>query len=348
MIRRSRPSNIRHLVGVRHHLAATLAAFFSLGLLAAGCGGNETTGSAGDYDGAPVELTEAAADPSKDAFPVPDGRSLEDLAALAQTGLEIAPATQLFTPGINRMAFGLIDSQGGAAYAPTAVYVGRKPDSVAKGPYLAPTDSLVTEPSFQSRNAATEDDPFASVYEAEVDLPGEGNWAVLVLSDHGGDKLLGATTQLKVEANDRVPSVGDSAPPSETDTVAKAGDITDIDTRVPPDSMHETALTDVLGKRPVALLFATPALCQSRVCGPVTDIAEQLKSEYGDEIEFIHQEVYVDNDPAKGIRQPLVDYGLRSEPWLFTIGADGVIAARLEGSFGQGAFEDAVQKAIDQ
>ena len=51
----------------------------------------------------------------------------------------------------------------------------------------------------------------------------------------------------------------------------------------------------MLGKKPVVLLFATPALCQSRVCGPVTDAAEQVKQEFGDRVAFIHQEVYNNN-----------------------------------------------------
>ena len=64
--------------------------------------------------------------------------------------------------------------------------------------------------------------------------------------------------------------------------------------------MHEQSFDDVVGKKPVALLFATPQLCQSRVCGPVTDIALQMKAKYGDKMDFIHQEVYVDNDPQQG------------------------------------------------
>ena len=88
-----------------------------------------------------------------------------------------------------------------------------------------------------------------------------------------------------------------------TDTLASVGGNEDLlDTRTPPSDMHEKSLDEVLGTKPVALLFSTPQLCQSRVCGPVTDIAVQLKAKYGDEIEFIHQEVYVDNDPNAGLR----------------------------------------------
>ena len=41
--------------------------------------------------------------------------------------------------------------------------------------------------------------------------------------------------------------------------------------------MHDVDFADVVGKKPTVLLFATPALCQSRVCGPVVDVAEQVK-----------------------------------------------------------------------
>ena len=110
--------------------------------------------------------------------------------------------------------------------------------------------------------------------------------------------------------------------------------------------MHKTSLDDVAGKKPVALLFATPALCQSRVCGPVVDIEAQLQSEYGDRMEFIHQEVYVDNQPDKGLRAPLKAFNLETEPWLFVLDGEGRVAARLEGSFGVEEFRKAVEAGL--
>jgi hypothetical protein len=61
---------------------------------------------------------------------------------------------------------------------------------------------------------------------------------------------------------------------------------------------------------------------------------------------FIHQEVYKDNDPNKGLRPPLEAFNLKSEPWLFVVGADGKITDRLEGSFGIKTFENAIQTAL--
>jgi hypothetical protein len=108
--------------------------------------------------------------------------------------------------------------------------------------------------------------------------------------------------------------------------------------------MHGDDLADVLGKKPVVLLFATPALCQSRVCGPVTDIAEQVKQEFGDRVAFIHQEVYNDNQISDGPRPQMTAYGLSTEPWLFVIDRTGEVSTVLQGPFSVQELEAAVQR----
>ena len=122
--------------------------------------------------------------------------------------------------------------------------------------------------------------------------------------------------------------------------------MTKIDTRQPPDDMHKVDFADVVGKKPVVLLFATPQLCQSRVCGPVTDIecADGVQVRQADD--FIHQEVYVDNNANKGLRPPLRAVRAQSEPWLFVVNKQGIITARLEGSIGINEFEAAVKTGL--
>jgi hypothetical protein len=322
--------------------------------LLAGCGGGSGGGD-GDalrnvpQEGGLREKVGAAAAPAKADFPAVDGRSLQEVADSMTGGPEVGLAGQTFTTGRNRLAFGVIDAEGNFVYGKTAVYVAPTPDAKARGPYPAPADLLVTDPPFRSRQAAAETDLFAAVYESEVPLPKTGAWSVLVATQSGGG-MMAAPTQIKVQspAQDDIPAVGEAPPKTETDTLASAkGDEEAIDTRLPPaPELHQTSFADVVGKKPVALLFSTPQLCQSRVCGPVTDIALQLKQEYGDRMDFIHQEVYVANDPNKGLRPPLKAFKLRSEPWLFVVGRDGRVTARLEGSFGVKAFERAINTAL--
>jgi hypothetical protein len=93
------------------------------------------------------------------------------------------------------------------------------------------------------------------------------------------------------------------------------------------------------------LLFATPRFCQSRVCGPVVDVAEQVKSEYGDEAAFIHMEIFKDDEPGK-VRPQVRAFNLPSEPWLFAIDRQGRVSSTIEGAFGVAGMTAAVKKAV--
>jgi hypothetical protein len=84
----------------------------------------------------------------------------------------------------------------------------------------------------------------------------------------------------------------------------------------------------------------------SRVCGPVTDIVASLQHQFENRIAFVHQEVYVLNQPAKGLRAQLKAFHLQTEPWLFTVNRSGIIAARLEGAFGVKAVAGALEAAL--
>ena len=328
---------------------AVIAAVLAL----AGCGGGSDDGGDGTRNvpesGGLREKVRAAGAPAASDFPSVDGRSLQQVADAMQGGPEIGLAGSTYTVGDNRLAFGVIDAQGQFVYGKTAVYIAPNPGARARGPFPAPADVLVTDPAFRSRQAASESDLFAAVYGADVKFTKPGPWSVLTVTQADGG-MLAAPTQVKVvkPGEDPIPDVGETAPKVQTDTVASAkGDEESIDTRIPTaPELHQESFADVVGKKPVALLFATPQLCQSRVCGPVTDIQLQMKAKYGDQMTFIHQEVYVDNDPNKGLRPPLKEFKLRSEPWLFVVGADGKITARLEGSFGLKAFEDAIKTAL--
>ena len=331
-----------------------LAALFACAM--AGCGGGDGGGASDDpvsrvpEEGGLQENVRAASKPDKSAFPSAEGKSLNELAEEVKGAgsTEVGLATSVFTVGEDRLAFGMIDDQGQFVYGPTAVYMAPTPDDPAQGPFLAPADVLITQGRYRSQQAAEESDPFAAVYQADVRFDQKGPWAVLVVTQTG-NTFVAAPTRVEVSTKkaDEIPDVGEPAPKVATDTLASVGGNEDmLDTRTPPSDMHDKSLDEVLGKKPVALLFSTPQLCQSRVCGPVTDIAVQLKAKYGDDVEFIHQEVYVNNVPNAGLRPPLQAFRLRTEPWLFVIDKDGKITARLEGSFGQKAFEDALKTAL--
>ena len=321
--------------------------------LLAGCGGSSASkdpvSQVPAAGGLQAKVRAARAVTAAD-FPAVRGRTLQEVANSAGSGgPELGMATSVFTVGANRVAFGIIDSRSGFVYGKTALYVAPEPGAKAAGPYPAPADVLLTQGRYRSKQAATEADPFAAVYAAQVPFTKPGKYSILAVTKEGA-KTVAAPGQINVltKAEDRIPEVGDRPPANlQTDTLASArGDIASIDTRQPPDDMHQHSFAAVLGKRPIALVIATPQLCQSRVCGPVVDVAEQMKARYGKQVEFIHQEVYEKNNPKLGLREPLKRLNLATEPWLFMVDKQGRITARLEGSFGIAAFEKALKTAL--
>jgi hypothetical protein len=115
-----------------------------------------------------------------------------------------------------------------------------------------------------------------------------------------------------------------------------------ICTRTPPCPWHDVSLDTALTEhRPMALLFATPALCQTATCGPVLDTLLGLKSQYESRVRFLHSEIYTDMS-AKTNTPAVLAYHLQSEPMLFFAGADGIVRTRIDGLYGHGEAAQAL------
>jgi hypothetical protein len=310
-------------------------------LVAAGCGGGDSNGTA--------ETTPPTAKPEQ--FPSASGKTLAQLRqSLPQGGPVLAPSVSDFVVGQNRVGFGLFTtSRAQIANAQAVVYVAPLGGGPATGPYPAKYESLAVKPQFQSQTSAKDPDSAKSVYVAQVPFPKSGKYEILGMArlDNRLVAAQSAMPEIDVPKQDPVPGPGDKAPFVHTPTVESVGgDIGSIDTRTPHDDMHNVDFADVVGKKPVVLVFATPLLCQSRVCGPVVDIAEEVKQQYGDRADFIHMEIYNDNQVNKGFRPQVAAWRLPSEPWVFAIDKNGKIVARLEGAFGADELEQAVNKAL--
>jgi hypothetical protein len=298
-----------------------------------------------DKSGSEIEPPPA----SEARFPQPSGRSFRDLLGQFPGGPVVAPSVSLLRVGENRFGFGLFDRGnrqiGGLQ---VALYVAPGLDEAVHGPFVARYERIEVDPEYRSRNTTADPDSARSVYVAPVDFPRRGTYVAGAVAVLNGRLVTATPAQVRVGESAGVPDVGDRAVRVHTPTVASVGgDIDKIETRIPPDTMHEVDLADALSKkRPVALLFSSPALCESRVCGPVTDVAEQVKSEFDDDVDFIHVEFYEDNDVRKGPRAAARAWGLTAEPFLFTIDRDGVVAARIQGAYSGDELRDAVRKAL--
>ena len=321
---------------------AVVLAVVAAGVALGGCGGG------GDNSGATVgEAPPRAAETSD--FPNPSSRSLRELIRNLPSGPELAPSVSMLRTGRDRFAFGLFD-RGNKQIADlkVAIYASQGLDETARGPYGARFEPILVKKRFVSKQTVDDPDAARSVYVTQLPLPRTGGYTVAAVAEFDNRFIATAPVQVTVDNNSKVPAPGDRAIKVHTPTRSSVGgDIGQIDTRIPPDSMHEVDLADALDRHdPVLLLFATPALCQSRVCGPVTDVAEEVKSEYGDRMDFIHMEIYNDNDANKGTRPQFNAWHLDTEPVAFAINRRGIVVERLEGAFSARELIAAVRRAL--
>jgi len=188
----------------------------------------------------------------------------------------------------------------------------------------------------------------AGTYVAYLDLTPAGNWGLEITATRPNGARLSQRLAFNVIAAPVVPGVGQLAPASHSPTIHDVADPATIDSGRPPDDMHQLSIAQALQQhKPTLVVFASPAFCTSRVCGPEVHVIQGLEPAYRNRLTFIHVEIYRDfvPDPSKRQLAPtVVDWRLQTEPWIFLIDANGIIQTRFEGPTGS----DEVKAAIDQ
>ena len=354
-------------------LAPALLCLLAAAAPATGCGGDSDTAATG---GGSTEPARSRPAPPQSAFPSAKGRTLRQVlkAADGPSELVVEPAATVFYPGPNRYPFGVFArDHAPVSDAEVALYYAKVPapkpgaksksgtrgqqasaeaqalDRPAVGPFPASIETLATKPGSRAKTTGEDPDAAGVVYFTELHFPSDGEWRLAAILKEDGELKGTLLPSALVGEFEKIPRAGQRAPLIHTPTAQDVhGNLSKITTRVPPDTQNRVDYADALGKEPIVLLFATPQFCQSRVCGPVVDVAEQAKSEFGDKAAFIHMEIYNENDPERGARPQVRAFHLPSEPWLFTIGRDGVVRDAVEGAFGLKLMHEAVEKAIER
>jgi hypothetical protein len=192
----------------------------------------------------------------------------------------------------------------------------------------------------------------AGFYVAYPTLDKAGNWGVEIQTQLPGQAQPSVSKlALKVKEKSDVPNVGQPAIAVKTATV-KDTPLDQLSSGKDPNpAMYQVSLDAALTSgKPTALLFATPAFCQTATCGPSLAVMEGLQKTYGDKMNFIHVEVYkypFGESAGKGeLSAPMTAWHLQSEPWLYLIDAKGTIAARFEGGITKEEIGPALEKLV--
>ena len=179
------------------------------------------------------------------------------------------------------------------------------------------------------------------IYTADVVTPAAGVYAAVL-------RVKGKQVPLAFQVNEQssVPVVGAAAPRVASPTTADPLDVKPICTRSPKCPLHDRSLDTMIGAgRPVVVMFATPARCQSQYCGPVLDDLLSFREKYTDAVDFVHVEIYQNNRTTDTI-STVQAWGLPGEPWVFGVDGAGNVVARLDGAFGTDEQEELVQKLV--
>ena len=292
-------------------------------ILVSGCGGEDAA------DGTATEgttTTPAAA------------TTLEALWRAPGEDVAVVPGTSDHQVGANRISFLVVDKQGRVVERPTArVWLAR---GLKEVPFARATARL--EPIGVPGGASA---GVGGIYVATITTPAPGKYWFMA-EPVGGTKIQ-ALGNVVVARKSAAPSVGDRAIPSKTPTLASTGgDLTALTTSRRPDrALYRTSVAQAIkASQPLVVAFATPQFCQTRTCGPTVDVVSAVRKSQSasSRVQFVHVEVYADNDPAKGVNRWVKEWRLPTEPFTYVVDRTGVIRTKLEGAYSVAELRRAV------
>lgn len=261
--------------------------------------------------------------------------------ATAQIQLVLVPSELIVGP--NRFAVGIFD-QGGDLVHDADVHLH----------FYDLTDS--SNPGFESEADAhpiRTPDEQVTIFAYEREFLQGGLWGVEVeVNFRDGSQAINgirfsvASDPASLGPGEKVPRIHT---PTSSDVNQDLGLLSSAET--PNPAFYQLSLEEAITSgKPTLLLFATPAFCQTRFCGPSYDIFTELEQRYRGEINFIHVEVFTGLPTPEAnnwaVAPSMEQFGLESEPWIYLIGKDGTVLYRVEGLFSMDEIDDHIQQFI--
>ncbi|MCI0581047.1 MAG: hypothetical protein L0332_18570 [Chloroflexi bacterium] len=183
--------------------------------------------------------------------------------------------------------------------------------------------------------------PYWVVY---PDIPHAGNWGLSAAITFPDGRTTQAQFAIQVAGEPHTPALGSQPPASQNRTLETEPDIAKLTSSpVPEPGLYQmTVATALESGRPTVVTLATPAYCQTEICAPVVDSVIAVYQELGDQVNFIHLEIYKTFDPLV-VADEVDEWGLSSEPWTFVMDKDGQVVARLGGPLSPRELTQAIQ-----
>ena len=311
---------------MRHGLV--VVSLLLLSGLVAGCSGSDNEAATSGTDQTETSGTVTLTAPSW-AVPLLSKAGKEGAAVMASSD---------FAVGENRLTFLLVRDNGQLIRTPTAdVYY--RPDEGGS------TKRVVARLVPIGVTGSGAQDDVKEIYVAKAEFPREGKqWVVIQPRGlaYQGFQII------DVKAKPTAVAVGDEAPSSNNPTVSTAS-AEKITTARPPDTelLRHSVADSLEAGAPYVLAFATPALCQSRTCGPTVEVVDAGRKRLASRgIRFIHLEIYEDNLPGNGVNRWVKEWKLPTEPWVYVVDRNGIVRDRFEGAVSVAELEASVRSNL--
>ena len=117
--------------------------------------------------------------------------------------------------------------------------------------------------------------------------------------------------------------------------------------------LYDLSIPDALESgRPFAVVFASPAFCTTAVCGPQVDVLSELNATYGDRMDFIQVDLFINPHEIQGdldlaVHTPLLmEWGLYTAEWTCVMDSTGTAAGRFEGFSPYSELEETILETL--
>ena len=300
-----------------------LASIFTLSFLA--CSGSEATVT-------PAPTATSPAEPTTTVGPA------------GSTMLSLGVISMDLSVGTNRVAFFLLDSDSNhvrvdeidvSTFYP-ADDTGKNADQVGKARFRQwPLGGV-------------------GVYTTQVDFHTPGVWRLGVDLTSPDGSVRSGQGVFQVQEKGVTPSIGSPAPASHNRTARDVGKLEELTSARPPDpELYSMTIAEALATgKPLVVVFATPAFCQTSTCGPQVDVVKAIKDSYRDKANFIHVEIFDNPQEVQGdlnvarVAEAVEEWKLPTEPWTFVVDREGRIAAKFEAFTTSEEIEEALIKVL--
>jgi hypothetical protein len=319
----------------RSRLPAAISFVVAAAFVAGACG--SSTGGAPAASGAIV------------GAPVPGSPGTAPAASAPTTSVIPVIVSQQQVVGPNRFVFSFLDPKTNLPAA--------SPDRTAAVAFIAPGDTQPGPAVPATFVWAIEGS--RGEYVAKTAFPNSGDWKAVFVTQAPGKPQEAIGVGFQVVDKGTTVAVGAKAPASKTPTAADVGgNLKQLSTDTNPDpAFYQTSVADAVAQgKPFVLIFATPAFCTSAQCGPTLDRVKKVAATAPANVAFINVEPY-QLKYADGRLQPILaangqlqpiqavnDWGILTEPWIFTVDRTGTVRGSFEGVVGEQELQDAVKQ----